>query len=81
VTADSYSRMKLKYIKVDGKEYHVMWLDRGDHRHLKIFQGRKLVGFKNFALAVDTGDGVITWTIRAILSGVVFRNEFNKTKT
>jgi hypothetical protein len=71
----------MSYITVDETQYGIIWQDRGDHKHLKIFKDNKLLGFKNFALRTDTSDGTITWTIRALLNGVKFKNEFNKTKT
>ena len=76
----SVDNPRMSYVTVDKQVYGLTWQDRGDHKHLKIFKDGKLLGFKNFALRTDTDLGVITWTIRAILSGVKFTNEFNKTK-
>lgn len=70
----------MSYIAVDNQQYGLVWQDRGDHRHLKVFKDGKLLGFRNFALVGDANTGVITWVIRAMLNGVEFPNEFNKTK-
>jgi hypothetical protein len=72
---------KMRWVTIDGEMYGVLWQDRGDHRHLKIFKGSRLMGFKNQGLAVDTGYGVVRWVVRAMHKGIKFNNEFNRTKT
>jgi hypothetical protein len=73
---------RMSYIRVDGLPYGFIWQDRGDHLHLKVFfESGRLIGFKNFSIGVDTGDGVVSWTIRRLMCGVKFTDGFDKTKT
>jgi hypothetical protein len=52
---------------VDGMEFAVKWHDFGSYLKMNVFQNDKLIGSKQFPIATDTGDGVVTYAIRSLL--------------
>ena len=61
---------KMTYTDVDGIQYGLVWFDRGDHFHLKVFKDGRLLGFKNLKFGVDLGNGTVTWAVRSVLGRI-----------
>lgn len=59
-----------KPLKIDigNQQYEVVWQDLGSGKRLIVLQGDRTVGFKDFGLLVDEGQGVVEHTIKAILN-------------
>jgi hypothetical protein len=57
------------FVKVDGMEFELTWMDYGTFRRLTVFQNGKSMGRKDFPIATDTGRGVVEYTVRSILKG------------
>jgi len=66
---------KMTYATVDRTRYGLVWFDRGDHFHLKVFKDNRLLGFKNLTLNVEMGDATVAWAVRSIVRA---RNESQK---
>lgn len=55
---------------VDGMEFAIIWMDYGSFMRLRVFRNDKVLGYKDFPLTTDTGQGVIEYTVRSLVKGV-----------
>lgn len=60
---------KLTPIKVDGKEYGIMFQDYGEFIRLNVYQDGKVLGRRDFPRNVDQENNAITYFIRRMVGG------------
>ena len=60
---------KMIPVRVDGTEFEVTWHDYGSFTKLRVYQNGKALGFKDFPLTTDQGQGIIEYSVRSLLKG------------
>lgn len=54
-------------VVVDGTMFAIKWHDFGPYMKMNVFHEGKLIGSKQFPIATDRGEGVVTYAIRSLL--------------
>lgn len=56
-------------LKVDGTNFELTVQDYSTHWKVRVYQDGKVIGFKDYPIAVQIDSGVMTYVVRSILRG------------
>lgn len=56
-------------IIMNGMKFELTVQDFGTHNKVRVYQDKKVIGFKDFPIRVELSNGVIEWTVKSLLRG------------